>query len=71
MGRNWLHKSQLQLDWSLINKVHNSRLHSILSKYSTVFGEDLGTLKDFQAHIYVDPTVYLLDSTEPTRCPMP
>ena len=57
LSRNWLRL--LKLDWSVLHKFHNSRLQEILNRHSVVFGDDLETLKGFQAHIYVDPTVPL------------
>ncbi|CAC5405706.1 unnamed protein product [Mytilus coruscus] len=62
MGRDWLHK--LQLNWKSIFKIeqlaHNQEpekdkeLQDLLRKYPQVFKEGLGTLKGTKARIYVD-----------------
>ena len=41
----------------------NLTLDKILSDYKIVFSDELGTLKDFQAQIPVDPPVKLIYST--------
>ena len=51
LGRNWL--SSLRLDWNSILNLQDSRLDGLLSTYSSVFTEKLGTLKGFKAKIYV------------------
>lgn len=55
LGGNWLHK--LKLDWSEVHKICSSQLYHVLNKHSSVFGDDLGALRGYKAHIYVDPTV--------------
>ena len=56
LGRDWL--SRLHLDWSQVNVISKEpTLQSILDQYEVVFKEGLGTLKNFTAKIYVDPTV--------------
>ena len=57
MGRNWL--QVLSLDWQENFHLHNSSnsthsLHSVLEKHPDVFREALGTLKGFEAKIFVD-----------------
>lgn len=53
MGRDWL--SRVRLNWANIHHVHTPSLHSLLSRFSTLFGGGLGTLKGYQAKIHVDP----------------
>ena len=63
MGRDILGK--LQLNWKeIFNSFVSSEVMSdnltldkILSDYKIVFSDELGTLKDFQAEIPVDPQV--------------
>ena len=56
LGRDWL--SRLLLDWSQVNAISKEpTLQSILDQYEVVFKEGLGTLKNFTAKIYVDPTL--------------
>ena len=55
LGRNWL--SSLKLDWSELHRLHDGALEEVLRKHSSVFQEDLGTLKDTQVKIHVDPSV--------------
>ena len=38
-----------------INKVQNESLQTVLSRYSNVIAEGLGTLVGFKARMYVDP----------------
>ena len=54
-GREWL--STIKLDWNEIHSVRNDALDSLLEKYKSIFTEELGKLKNFQAHIYVDSQV--------------
>ena len=63
MGRDWL--SQIRLDWQQINQVHNASLQAVLVRYPAVFQEGLGTLKGYQAKIYVDPDA--VPRFQPTR----
>ena len=52
LGRDWL--SQIKLDWRQIHQVHSPNLQSLISRYPSVFKKGLGTLKGFEAKIYVD-----------------
>ena len=69
LGRDILGK--LQLNWKeIFNSFVSSEVMSdnlmldkILSDYKIVFSDELGTLKDFQAEIPVDPQVKLIYST--------
>ena len=51
LGRDWL--SDLRLDWYSILKIQTNSLDQLLQKYSDVFEEGLGTLKNFKAKLYV------------------
>ena len=51
-GRNWL--SEIRLDWGSINLFQDRTLDEVLEKYSDIFKSELGTLKGFEAKIYVD-----------------
>ena len=53
MGRDWL--SQIRLNWQQIHQVNTASLQAVLNRYPAVFQEGLGTLKGYQAKIYVDP----------------
>ena len=56
IGRNWLH--ELKLDWATIHSVQTeSKVQSLLQKYSVVFSEETGKLKGVEAKIAVDPAV--------------
>ena len=55
MGRNWLEK--IILNWNSIHKVNSDKLQTVLTQYSEVFKPELGTLKNFKAKIFVDPSV--------------
>ena len=51
--RDWLHS--LHLDWnSILSITADDGLSVLLQKYSDVFSEKLGTLKNFQAKLFVD-----------------
>ena len=53
LGRDWL--SALRLDWKVIFSVEATlSLQQILDKYSDVFKEGLGELREVKAKIYVD-----------------
>ena len=54
LGRDWLQK--FKLDWREIHSIQLSPLQALLDKYHTVFQDTLGTLQNFKAHTYVDPT---------------
>ena len=53
LGRNWLNK--IRLNWGQIKYVYKPQLHELLDKYSGVFSEELGTIKDQKATIDVVP----------------
>ena len=55
MGRDWL--QQLRLDWPIICTIQFSPLQEVLQRRTSVFREELGTLKDYKAVIRVDPSV--------------
>ena len=56
IGRDWLH--ELKLDWATIHSVQTeSKVQSLLQKYSVVFSEEAGKLKGVEAKIAIDPTV--------------
>ena len=48
-GRDWL--KEIRLDWGSIMKVGSTELEDTLNKYSDVFREELGELKDMQVKI--------------------
>ena len=48
-GRDWL--KEIRLDWGSIMKVGSTELEDTLNKYSDVFREELGELKDTQVKI--------------------
>ena len=52
LGRNWL--QSLQLNWQEIHSLHSCSLLEVLDKHAEIFKEGLGTLKDYQAKIYID-----------------
>ena len=58
LGRDWL--QQIRLSWPKVEWVQqladDSRLHTLLNKYSDIFIAELGTMKGTTAKIYVDPT---------------
>ena len=51
-GRNWLQK--LKLDWGSIKRV-STELEELLSTHQAVFRKELGTLKGFEAKLFVRP----------------
>ena len=55
MGHNWLEK--ITLNWKAIHAVNIDKLQEVLNQYSNVFNPGVGTLKEYKAHIFVDPTV--------------
>lgn len=58
LGRNWL--SHIRLKWNEIKQVHqpsSDKLQAILSEYSDVFRDELGTLQGTTAKIHVDDKV--------------
>ena len=52
-GRDLL--SRIRLNWSEIHKMTSSSLQEVLNRYSSVFGEGLGTLKGYKAKVRIDP----------------
>lgn len=56
-GRNWLQK--VKLNWKIIRHVSKQpgSIQEVLDKYSEVFKDELGTLKDIKATISVKPDV--------------
>lgn len=58
-GRNWLQK--VKLNWKVIRYVSQIKqpvsIHEVLDKYSEVFKNELGTLKDIKASISAKPDV--------------
>ena len=55
LGRNWLEK--ITLNWKAIHTVNLDQLQSVLNQYTEVFQPGVGMLKDYKAHIFIDPTV--------------
>ena len=55
LGRNWL--KCLRLDWGMIHQLRVGPLEEVLRRHPEVFKDELGTLKGYQAKIYVDPAV--------------
>ena len=55
LGCNWLEK--IQLNWTVIHNMNIDQLQAVLNKYTEVFKPGVGTLKDYKAHIFIDPTV--------------
>lgn len=56
LGRNWL--TSIPLDWHKIHEVHvlkSPEIGTLLKKYTDVFEDKLGTIKDVEADIHVDP----------------
>ena len=54
LGRDWL--SEIRLRWKEIFQVREDMLEQVLQEHNDVFQDELGTLKGFQAKIYVDPS---------------
>ena len=52
LGRNWL--SVIRLNWKELFKV-STMAEELTTKYKSVFGEGLGTIKEFEARIKVKP----------------
>jgi len=55
LGCNGLEK--IMLNWKAIHNVNLDQLQTVLNQYSEVFKSGVGTLKDFKAHIFIDPAV--------------
>ena len=53
LGRNWLEK--IKLNWSQIHYTFQPGLHELLGRYPEIFQEGLGTFKNYEAKIEVDP----------------
>ena len=53
LGRNWLTK--IKLNWDKIHYMQSPQLHDLLSQYDELFQERLGTFKDYEANIEMDP----------------
>ena len=51
-GRNWLHK--IQLNWGEIKRV-STELDRLIEKFPNLFKEGLGTVKNYQVKLSVDP----------------
>ena len=52
LGRDWL--QSLQLNWQEIHSLYSCSLLEVLDKHAEIFKEGLGTLKGYQAKIYID-----------------
>ena len=56
LGRNWL--SRLQLDWGKIFAVgNNAQLDSLLTEYASVFSDNPGEIRGFEADVHIDDYV--------------
>ena len=55
-------KSEITLQWKEIFQMKEEMLEQMLREHDEVFQDELGTLKGFQAKIYVDP------NTQPKFC---
>ena len=53
MGRDWL--GRIRLNWNTIYQLQMSNLQDTLDRNQELFQPGLGTLKGFEAKIYVDP----------------
>lgn len=54
LGRIWLER--IKLDWQEVHLVsENSKLQGILNKYSDVFSDELGSMKDIAVKLTVKP----------------
>ena len=51
-GRNWL--KDIKLNWGTIKKVTYD-LDDLLTKHKEVFKDELGTMKDVKAKLYIKP----------------
>ena len=45
------------MNWKAIHAVNIDKLQEVLNQYSDVFNPRVGTLKEYKAHIFVNPTV--------------
>ena len=57
MGHNWLEKILLNWNGTSIHKVNADQLQAVLTQYSNVFKPELGTMRNFKAKRFVDPSV--------------
>ena len=59
LGRDWL--QNIQLDWASIKAVYVSKgqpkVEALINKFPNVFKSGLGTMKCFQAHLYMKDEV--------------
>ena len=58
LGCDWLRR--FRLNWNCVHAIQNDthlQLQQILENHQSVFREELGELKGFNAQIFVDPTV--------------
>ena len=54
MGHDWLAK--FQLDWQNIFQLHSlSKIDKLLTKFESIFKDELGTVKDIKVHIQLNP----------------
>ena len=55
LGRDWL--SKIQLNWKEIHKIHTKQasLEEILTDHSSLFKDELGTIKGTTAKLHIDP----------------
>ena len=53
MGRNWL--EHIVLDWQEVRHLSCGTLQAVLDKHEVVFKKELGTMRGFEAKIFVDP----------------
>ena len=56
LGRNWL--SHLRLDWGKIFAVrNNAQLDSLLTEFASVFSDDPGEIRGFEADMHIDDDI--------------
>ena len=53
LGRTWLR--EIRLNWQSIYHASQPELSKVLDQYTEVFEDGLGTFKDYEAHLEVDP----------------
>ena len=56
LGRDWLQK--VKLNWAEIHSLHaaSTTLEQVLTKHSSLFKDELGTIKGVTAKLYIDPS---------------
>ena len=60
LGRDWL--QHLRINWSEVSKVQSiNKLNQLLEEYSDLFRDELGTVKNFKAHLKFILTVGNVD----------